>query len=297
MKKSTWILLVILALLAGATVIVMQRPGETSSSGPAGSMLVEYDSAAVDRIEIRSPGREITLEKQGGVWFMTSPLRYAADGLAVTSALANGRKIPVSSPVSTNPQKQSLFQLDSTGTLVKMSDRGTARAAFLVGKPGPSYTETYVRREGSDDVYLAAGLFGTFFTRPVDSWRDKTIFTADQSAMKELTLTFGDTVIVLARPDSVWRIGTEKLDEGVMKGLLSALGNIQADEFIDTAVTAMPPLTARIEVLGTQIDLFWKKADDRYYVRTSASPQLFQVYSWKVAPLVKRKQDLFGSAH
>ena len=290
MRKSTWILVAILVVLAGVAYFVMQRPGEQSSSGPE-KVLVEFDSSAVDRMDVHSTAGNVTLEKIGGEWTLTSPLRYRADPAAIASALGSARKILLSSLVSTNPQKQSLFMVDSSGTLVQLLDRGNVRAAFRLGKFGPTYTETYVRREGSDEVYLAAGMIAPSFARRPSEWRDKGIFKADQSAITAVTFRYGDTLFTLAFRDSVWLVGNQKAQPQSVSGFLIALANVQADDFVDTTVTAMPGLTAQIELLGTQLRFYSIKDGDRTYVRSSATPQLFIVFNWRVQQLLKREKD------
>ena len=295
MKKSTTIMLAVLVLLAAATYFVMQRPGEQSSAGPE-KVLVDFDSAAVDRIEVRSSSGAVTLEKAGGEWMMTSPLRYKADNASVTSALGSARKILLSSLVSSNPQKQHLFLVDSTGTLVRLMDRDAERAAFRVGKMGPSYTETYVRKEGSDDVYLTEGMIGPTFAKKPNDWRDKSIFKADQASITSVAFRYGDTLFTVAFRDSAWTVNNVKANSQTVTAFLSALANLTADEFIDTTVAAMPKLSAQIELPGTQIRLYALGTTDRTYVQTSASPQLFLVYNWRAQQLLKREKDFLAAA-
>ena len=106
-----------------------------------------------------------------------------------------------------------------------------------------------------------------------------------------MTLRFGDTTVVLARQDSVWKVGDEVAKNDAVKNFTGALANLQADDFTDTAMAVMPPLIVQIEVAGTQLRLYQAKGADRYVVQTSGSPQLFQIYNWKGAQLVKRKKD------
>ena len=290
MKRSTWVLAAILVVLAGVTYFVMQRPGERSSSGSE-KVLVEFDSSAVDRIEVHSSSGAVTIERIGGEWMLTAPLRFRADPAGVGSALGSARRILLSSLVSTNPQKQSLFQVDSSGTLVRLYDRDAEKAAFRVGKMGPSYTETYVRREGSDEVYLATGMIGPTFARRPNDWRDKSIFKADQNAITAVTFHYGDTLFALAFRDSAWTIGDQKADQQTVTGFLGALANFQADEFIDDAVTTMPKLTVQIDVAGAQLRLFAPRDGDKTYVQSSALPQLFMVYNWRAQQLLKREKE------
>jgi len=291
MTKNTWVLAGVLAALIIVAYLVMQRPGESSAPESSGKMLVSYDSAAVDKIDVRAPAGTTVLERQGGVWMVTAPVRYRADDVTVGATLAAGKHIELTGLVSSNPDKRGLFQLDSSGTEVTIYEHGAPKAVFWIGKPSTSYTETYVRRDGSDDVYLATGMFSSTFARRTSEWRDKTIFKTEQDAIGAVTLRFGDTTVVLARQDSVWKVGDETAKNDVVKSFTGALANIQADDFIDTAMAAMPPLIVQIEVAGTQIRLYQAKGADKYTVQTSLSPQLFEIYNWKGAQLVKRKKD------
>jgi len=294
MTKNTWILIGVLAALIVAAYFVMQRPGESSSPESSGATLVDFDSAAVDRLEIRSPNGLAVIEREGGAWMVTTPVHYRADDATVASTLSSGKRIELKGLVSSNPQKRGLFQVDSAGTMVRIFEHGAEKAVFWIGKPSPSYTETYVRREGSNDVYLASGIFSSSFSRRTNEWRDKTIFRTDQDAISAVTLRFGDTTLALTRQDSIWKIGDDAAKTDIVKSFTGALANLQADDFIDTAVSPMPPLTLQIEVGGTQIRLYKLKEGDQYCVQTSAAPQLFQVNSWRASQLIKRKKDFLG---
>jgi hypothetical protein len=296
MTKNTWILVGVLAALIVVAYLVMQRPGESSAPESSGKMLVDFDSAAVDRIEIHSPGNATVIEREGGVWMVTSPIHYRADDATVASALSSGKRMELKGLISSNPEKRSVFQVDSSGTMVRIFEHGAVKATFWIGKPSPSYTETYVRRQGSNDVYLASGMFSSTFSRRANEWRDKTIFKTDQDAISSVTLHFGDTTVTLTRQDSVWKVGDEVAKNDAVKSFLSALASLQADDFIDSTVSEMPPLAVQIEVAGTQIRLYKLKEGDRYYVQSSATPQLFQVYSWRAQQILKRKNDFLGSA-
>jgi hypothetical protein len=295
MTKNTWILIGVLAALVVVAYFVMQRPGESSAPESSDAVLVDYDSAAVDRIEIRSPNGPAVVERQGGVWMVTTPVRYRADDATVASTLSSGKRIALKGLVSSNPQKRSVFQVDSTGTMVRVFEHGAEKTVFWIGKPSPSYTETYVRREGSNDVYLASGLFSSSFSRRANEWRDKTIFRADQDAISGVTLRFGDTSVVLTRQDSIWKIGDDVAKTDIVKSFIGALATLQADEFVDTTVTEMPPLSLQIELGGTQLRLYKVKEGDRFYVQTSSTPQLFEVSGWRASQLIKRKKDFLGA--
>jgi hypothetical protein len=290
MKRNTIYSIVLLVLLAIAAFFALNREGEVSSTGGSGKMLVGYDSTAVDKLEFFSPSGSVVLEKQAGTWMLTSPIKYKADEASVTSAVGRGRKIELASLVSTNPEKQKLFQVDSTGTLVKVYEKGSPQAAFYIGKASSSFTETYVRREGSNEVHLANEVLSSYFNKQPKDWRDKTIFKIEEGRITTVKFQYGDTTFTLSMQDSLWRIAKDSANQALVKPLLSALALIQTDEFVDSAPSPVPKLTAIIEVEGTQIR-FLKKDDTKYLVQTSQSPQWFEIQSWRTSSLLKRKKD------
>jgi len=291
MKRNTLYSLIVLASLAIIAYFALHREGEVSSTGSTGKLLVDYDSTAVDKLEIDSPTGNVVLEKQAGIWRVTSPMSYKADENAVTSAVGKGRKIELSSLVSTNPGNQHLFQVDSSGTWVKIYEKGAIKASFHVGKASSSYTETYVRLDGSQDVQLANEVLSSSFSKPVKDWRDKTIFKMDEGNIKGVTFQYGDTTFTIALQDSMWRIQKDSANQSAVKPLLGALANLQADDFIDSLPAVLPKLAATIGVEGTLIR-FYRKDDGKYLVQTSQSTQWFEVQGWRTTGLLKRKKDL-----
>ncbi len=291
MKRSTWTMISILVILILATFIVMRRPGERSSSGSAAQSLFTVDSAGVDKIEIRSLKGTLTLEKQGMDWMLTSPVHYKADPYAVSGALGKGSHLDVTTVVSDNPANQHLFQVDSSGCLVRMYQNGSQVAAFYVGKPGSSFTDTYVRKDGSNDVYSADGLLTYIFSRDLREWRDRTIFKADEEAIHNVSLRYGDTTVALAFQDSAWRVDGDSAAQPTVRTFLSSLANLQADDFVDSTVSGVTKPACVIDVGGTQLRFYLDKPSDKYYVQSSQFPQWFTLQSWRANQILKRAKD------
>jgi len=295
MKRNTAILLGILVVLAIAAFFALRRPGEMSSSGVSGNSLVSFDSSAVDKIELRSPRDQITLERDGNTWKIVSPLRYPADEAAVKALLEKGGHIQLENVVSTNTQKQGLFQVDSTGTFVRIFQQGNEKAAFIIGKASSSYTETFVRKESSNDVYLATGVLSYTFSKPVKDWRDKYIYKNDQSSIREIGFRYGDTTFTLANNDSLWRVDGDSASFSAVRTFLGAIASFQTDDFVDSAVQTMPRLRATLDIDGTQIRFFWQKEGNKYLVQTSQTTQLFEVQNWRASQILKKKKDFMSN--
>ncbi len=290
MSRSTWTLLAILVLLLGVAVIVMQRPGEHAGGDTNGKMLVNFDSAAVDRIELHSTEGSVTLKKDNGAWMLETPLRYRADQSAVAALIGKARSIPEKNVVSSNAERFGLFKVDSTGTSVRLSAGNSLLASFIVGKPSSSFTETYVRKDGSSDVILAEGMFAYTFSRGANDWRDKAILTVRQEEIQSVRFSYGDTTFALVRADSGWTIDGAKATGASIDRLVGALGGFAADGFIDT--TFSPPQSPTETVSVNGVDLRFYKQTGNYSVQSSLTPQWYVVNDWKAQGILKRKSDL-----
>lgn len=295
MKRSTLALIAILVVLVVATVLVMQRPGEQSLRAGMGTPLVSLDSASVDRLEIASADGRIVLAREGGTWMLVEPVRYKAEPTAVGAAVGAAGRMTIAALASSNPQKQGVFQVDSTSTLLKVFEKETEKAAVRIGKAGPAYTQTYVRREGSHDVYLVDGALGWTFVKPAKAWRDQTIFAVSRDSVKSIRFQYGDTTFALVRADTLWRLDGAPIDPSRVQGLLASISSLTADDFVDTALTTAAKPLGMITVDGTQLMFFSHPAPGKYYVRTSQRPQVFEVQGWKGTQLLKRKSDLSGA--
>jgi hypothetical protein len=296
MKRTVLITLALIAALAVAAYLVLQRPGESSYVAGSEQMLVTYDSAAVDRLVISGTSGTVVLEQQAGTWMLREPIASRASGEAVTAAVGKGRSIALRSVVSSNPAKQSLFQVDSSGTLVRVFEHGVEKAAFRVGKPSSTYQETYVRVEGSNDVYLTHDRLTQVFSRPVKDWRDRAIFRSNPAAITSIGYRYGDTTFVLAFRDSLWTVDNLPAAQPAVQQLVTALASLQCDEFIDTAVAAPPKPNAVIAIGDVEIRLFEIKGASKYLVQSSASSQWFELQQWRAQQVLKRKPDLLPPA-
>lgn len=85
----------------------------------------------------------------------------------VVALLADLRK---GTPVSSNPEKHSLFQVTEVGRKVTLFDKGGKKVARLfVGKQGPNFFSTFIRPDNSSEVYLSDAPFHVL-RQPLEEW-------------------------------------------------------------------------------------------------------------------------------
>ena len=290
MNRNTSILIAILVILVIATWFVLQRPGEQSLAESGGRTVLSIDSASVDRIDIQSPKDSITLVRQGADWFIDQPMHYRANQRNATALVGALKNAQIRTLVSDNPEKQSLFQVDSAGTMVTVSQKG-AKASLIVGKMGPSYSDAYTRVAGTNDVILTDASLYYATRRSVTEWRDKDITNMPKDELKNIGFQYGDTTFAMAWRDSVWMIGSKVVPSGLANPLVTSLSHFETDEFLPS-LPPHPHLVAVINVENVQLKFFQVKGSDKYVVQSSASPQVFQIQGWRANQVLKRKYAL-----
>ncbi len=292
MKKNVYLLAGILAILILLAVVVMNRPGETDISAENSHFLFSIDSASVDKIVLRSHLSSVTLVKKGSEWFLSEPVEYHADQSNVNLLIHQSKNLDAKEIVSSNPDKRSIFQVDSNGTLVRIFQNGQEHASFVVGKMGQSYSETYLRKAESNDVNVVKGALSWSFNKSVKDWRDKTILAVPKETIDKISYQYPGETFTLAFKDSTWMIGSDKAKANEVSTLLGVLSNVQADDFVDSPITPAPKITATVTVGENQVRLSEIKGKDQYFVQNSNSPQWFELQGWRVKQLLKHKKDL-----
>src|ERR1051325_2587599 len=247
MNKSTIILISLLLVLGAVTYFLLPSQKEHESSYEPSDLNVKVDSASVVKIEIEQKGKSVTIENVGGKWMITSPLRYAADATSIKQLLSGLSKFRVGSLISSNPEKQNIFQVDSTGTRISVTDRSGKPVALVVGKMGPSFSEVYFRLPASKDVYLGEGLDTWMINKEARDWRDKTILIAPSETLRALTSSVGNKRYEFHRDSTVWKAGGKAVDVSVINPALTSLSNLHADDFADAPASIQShPATVKV---------------------------------------------------
>lgn len=290
MNRSLGILLVVFLLLAGVAYLYWPSGEERETSYDVPVAAVSFDSAATVKIDIQRPGKVMTLENVGGKWMITSPGQHEANQASVTQLLSGLQQFKAGSLVSSNPEKQGLFQVDSAGTKLSVQDRSKKSTTLIIGKSGPSFSDFYFRMDGSNDVYVGEGLTVWSLNQEVKDWRDKSIYTMSSDSITQIEAIVGEKEYLLRKDSSSWSLNNEKIEDGEVTPALSTLSGLRAEDFVDT----IPRLESRHLVLTIQgsapgtLSFYPQQPDSsRYIVQTTRSSQLYVVGKFTVGQLLK----------
>ncbi|MBI4125371.1 MAG: DUF4340 domain-containing protein [Deltaproteobacteria bacterium] len=196
-------LYLLIVCLAAVAVFWLERPTQERRGDVLNQPLLEnFDAGAVARIEIEHLLNGVQLEKKEGAW-QVAPLRsqlkekldeqdhgprtlrqgsgQATDNGPVSWKSADPEKIELTfsilqdvlltSLAAANPERHGLFEVNAAGMQVRFFDAGGKKLAHLhVGKAGPAFTESYVRKEGENEVYLADRYLRSAFSIEPADW-------------------------------------------------------------------------------------------------------------------------------
>ena len=294
MNRSTIFLVTLLLVLGAITYFLLPSENERETSYKPVAVSFAVDSASVVKIELQQKSKNVTLENVGGKWSITFPMHYPADPAIVKQLVSGLSNFRIGSLISSNPEKQSLFQVDGAGTKIIVTDRAGKVSSMVVGKMGPSFSEVYIRLPEGKDVYLGEGIDTWTLNKEVKDWRDKSILSTTADAIKELSYSVGSKETSFQRDSMGWKSDSKTLDAATMNPVLNSLSNLHADDFLDTLLkSASHPIT--LGVRGNEnvtLKLYPSLPDSsKYFVQSSATPQIFVVSKWTVQQLLKPVEE------
>jgi hypothetical protein len=314
MSGKKMIFAVAAIVVAILVIVIGEKAGKQKPSGKSLLFfpgLVQKDIAA---LEMSDASGKVRIQRKGDIWILgnggsasstsANPIignaapaadaqEYQADSASVVSILEKIVAIKKDdSPISTNPAKQSLYEVDSAkGLLVEVFDQtGKSRGAFRLGKNGPDYSSCFVRMAGSNDVYMVGGNIRYSFFTDNKRWRDKTIIKFDQSTAQNITIMKKDGSKIVLGKDSTWSIkepiqSPAKASE--IETILSGLSRLVANDIVDTLTQESPSAgfgTPEIAVAVTlnnntvkNVIFGAKNGSSQYYVKTDGKPYVYVV--------------------
>lgn len=309
MKARTTVILFGLFVILLLFVYLFEGPlSEQARKKAKGQPLLFPDFArdAAAKIEVKSTGKEIALEKQEDAWRISATDGFTADTQAVNNALDTIADFKRESIASKNPEKQDIFEVTpAKGVEVKVSDAAQKTLAhFYIGKTGPDFFSTYLRREGSNEV-LQVGSITAIFDKTVEGWRDKTIlrFPPDMATRITLKTSQGETVLEKNENDE-WHLTKPeqaKAKQAMVTAIVTTLSSLNALGFAEDYDAAkygldQPQLTATV-ILKDQIEqrlTIGKKNEEKaqFYAKNEAKKPIFLIGKYQFDTLNKTLKDL-----
>ncbi|KPL01033.1 MAG: hypothetical protein AMJ91_01980 [candidate division Zixibacteria bacterium SM23_73_3] len=306
MKKPTYVLLGSLLLFVIIYFILVQKEKKTFSPGKVENFL-QLDSASVNRIEFKKYDTRLVFQKINQQWHMIEPDSYRADKGALGQLLSMTSRLEVGELISSNQEKQFLFQVDTLmGTGINFVAGEKLLASLVIGKLSDDYLHVYLRKTDSDDVYLAPEILNRIANRKITQWRNRAIFIFDPAQVNEIELNQGKDKFKLTRQDTLWQLSqypyreSSVADGEAVEDYVKTLKEMRADNFartpeIEDVDFQKFDLLLKFTFLdGHQERLFATRRDEednRYLVKTDQDKSVFILFEHNFKRLAKKFKD------
>ncbi len=271
----------------------------------AAPLFPDFDKEQVAKIEIIAPYGTTTLSKQNGEWAVASMDNYPADSEGIAQLLTKVGELKNTQRVSTNPEKQPEFEVDSTGVEAKLMDASDKLLAHLfVGKMTPGFLSSYVRVADANDVYVAQGSLQSVFNKGTRTWKDRTIFDFNKGITTQLNISSSEETIELHLDENgIWQMlkpvaATANTTE--VDNLLTTLSGLNTDDFAaandDLAAYGLDVPQSTISAMlndGTTATLhIGKEEEGKLYVKRDDTETVFRLFKSNVDRLIKKSDTL-----
>lgn len=309
LKKTLvlFITLVFLVLLA----YLLERPKGTVQPS---SLFPEFTIDAAGLIDVHNKGSKeeaVSLVKAGQDWKVAGEEGFPADAELVKKALESISELKkAANVVSKNPENQKLYEVDpNNGIEVKVSDgKKKVLADFFVGKTGPDFMSTYLRKADSNVVLLCEGYhLRSAFSRTVKNWYDLNVskFTPEEIAKIEIAGADGKKLTLKKDTDKWQLIDPNQQQAQAQKNLADDMANTlsrlrsidllkaEPDKFAEYNLVPPARQVAVFLTDGTErkISVGKKNEQNQYYVRAEKDV-VYLVAQYHIDKLGKSFEEL-----
>jgi len=317
MKNPIVVLVTVLIVGLGAFFLLSRNPNRIQSK----QKVLDIDTLTVNFIRVVNRDGDLTIKKVGSHWKVTSPFEFAANESYVKSLIDKAVTLEFESMVTKNKEKYDLYELGDSAIYVEIGVENGKIEKIYSGKPSDTYTHTYMRKEGSDEVWLVSGTPKSAFSRRPTDWRDKKVFELDRTLITKVLLKFPDETLELVRQisapsmdttlsasDTIWMVNSPKgesflINQKPFNRIMNTVTRINAVDFKDAPIDTMPNFNSpdfAVEVFleGNQherLDFMPNKAGDgsRWFARRNGEENtIFLIYQSSVKNLMKRVPEL-----
>jgi len=310
MKAKTTVILFGIFIILLVFVYLFEGPlseRERKKAKEVIDLFPDFEKERATKIEVKSSAQEVSLERKEEGWLISDTDGFIADPQLVDSVLDTMKNLTRENIASKNPEKQQLFEVTKgKGIEVKVSDaEQKILAHFYIGKTGPNFFSTYLRKEGSDEVLLTGGYTKSTFDKSIKNWRDKTIFDFPPDTITQLSLKTSKEEVVLEKDEKGdWQITkpervTTKKEEVVNIG--TTLASLKAIDFAEDdnlkKYQLDKPQITITAILEDKVEkrlLIGKKHEEKsqYYVKNQAKKTIFLVGKYQIDKMNKSLEDL-----
>lgn len=279
--KTTWILFIILVVVAGYFYLVDERSKKAKEKEKKESRKIfRYSSSDVEKMIFTNPdGLRITMEKVGDKWKITSPVVTKGDDSMINTVIRQvvpGHKLEEMKNV---PNLADYGLEKPFASIVLYSKTKTKPDTVFVGDKTPTSSSCYVRVGSTKDVLICREMTHNVMNKNLYHLRDKNFLdfkSINSSSIDKFTIKNGRRKIELVKKGNFWWLADRgvRADKTKIAPYLNKLTRAIIKKFVreDTKVLKPYGLEHPLQTItlqrGSEVTeiSFGKTEDDEIYV-------------------------------
>ncbi len=306
MTRRMQSLIVVFVVLLGFMFLQRQQHKKIVAAGPAQTVKIEADK--VTKVEIHGKDGDVELVRTGEEWKLTKPLEYPANTDMIKGMLKSVEELKLEDVISSNPANRTTYEVDSTGTAVKIWTGDKLALSAIIGKASTDYTHTYLRYADRDEVYRAGGVISYNFNHAAKDWRDKSILKLEEKQIQKIVLEYPKdkppVVVTLARADSThWNLQSgahpaARADSTAAARVASNVARLNTVEFATPEETAgkdwsAPDFRLRVDAGGApHVVSFISVDENRTLAKADGSDVVFTLFKGNLVNIMRKAEEL-----
>ena len=237
-NKALLVLFAILLLIVVITIITDSGKNERTFR----EELVDLDTAKVSAIYIYPKSqnhKEVKLFKEEGAWKVRLDDTRVAEAPKekINNILDQLLKIVPKRLAARDVAKWTEYQVDSTGTRIKVEENGKEVLNLILGRfsfQQPRSMSTYVRLDKDTDVYEVDGFLDMTFNKDANAFRNGILMKDDTQKWQRLVFEYpADSSFQIVKNDGKWFYNDIQLDSAKTINYLKKISNLNSSDYSD----------------------------------------------------------------
>ena len=280
------IILVILALLA----FLVERSRTRKLSPHLKRLISEKQTEKIDRIIISREGDTSRLIRENDTWYVEILGKKKKTDEKKVDRLFGTLDSLRGELVSSSGERYGEYEVDEKGLRALFLSNDDTVLDIIVGKSGPDFNSSYVRKADEKGVYLVNRYLRSVFYPNPDRWRDRKIVEFDRDSIEEFLVRKGKKYCRVVREDTLYVVKEGDCDTSKIRSFLGTWSRLTAVSFDDTISVAAAGLdkpqyiVTLVPVKGEEVKLTVGKKDDknRYYLGKEGDEQIYIIAPYTV---------------
>ena len=241
-------------------------------------------------------------------WVVKKPnekTEYKVDFSLLNKGLENILSIKKYQEVTSNKEKHTLYEVDSSGMSILLFEKPATREKpnyhLYLGKSGSNFNSTLVRLKEKDSVYSAKGNLKTDWEKDIDHFRNKSLFELVPENITSYEVKGAYNYSLKRSKSSEWELIENRSPIPVLarqdkvKDILKQVCELKADSFHK----GTPPRRVHARIILSlsnktklNLNIFGPNKDDVFIVQSNQTSFWAEISKWKIENILIKSDEI-----